>query len=240
MTTTVHGDVSPEGMAFIMGKTFDQWTKDDLRIEFDLRQVEQCDAWNEWVAMLADIPITITEYEQMTLDRLYRQATIFIDDWNEWELREQFVSLLVGLVEFNDLERFVATFSERTLKAMVKGIQDDKEIELSGIVDWMIARGRATPRTPYFFIHEYKQEESGTKSNRGQLLATMLAAQELNDDGKPIYGAYMLGRNWFFAVLQGRQYCMSNAYVATKEDELKDILRLMKAQKLMIHERVGL
>ena len=94
----------------------------------------------------------------------------------------------MGLVEFNDLERFVATFSERTLKAMVKGIQDDKEIELSGIVDWMIARGRATPRTPYFFIHEYKQEESGTKSNRGQLLATMLAAQELNDDGKPIYG----------------------------------------------------
>ena len=43
----------------------------------------------------------------------------------------------------------------------------------------------------------------------------------------------------FFAVLQGRQYCMSNAYVSTKMDELANILRLLKAQKVMVQGRVS-
>jgi len=230
-----------------MKKTFKQWTRDDLRIEFDLRRVQQNGAWDAWLAMLDDVPITLTELEQGFLDILRQRADFYIEDWNEWELRDQFIGIVISLADFNDPERFFSAFSERNLQAIVEGssgntgndVEKSREIELSGKVDWMIATGMATPGKPYFFIHEYKQEESGTKSNRGQLLATMLAAQELNTDGKPIYGAYVLGRNWFFAVLQGRHYYMSDAYVSTKENDLRDILRLLKAQKLMIIERVS-
>jgi|GEM_PF-2976150 len=66
----------------------------------------------------------------------------------------------------------------------------------------------------------------------------MLAAQALNDDGRPMYGAYVVGPTWYFVVLQGKSYCMSDAYVSTKESDLKEILRLLKAQKLMINERL--
>jgi len=30
----------------------------------------------------------------------------------------------------------------------------------------------------------------------------MLAAQENNKNGKPLYGAYILGRNWNFMVME--------------------------------------
>ncbi|MEM7536459.1 MAG: hypothetical protein AAF639_30020 [Chloroflexota bacterium] len=219
-------------------KTFNQWTKDDLRIEFDLRRVEQCNGWDAWLARLDDAPITLSELELGVLEMLRQRARIYLDDWNEWELREQFIGSIVSLADLNDADKFFSTFAERQLKATVKGIRDEEEIELYGKVDWMVAKGMATPSSPYFFIHEYKQEESGTKSNRGQLLATMLAAQELNNDCQPIYGIYVLGRNWFFTVLQGRQYCITDAYLSTKEADLHDILRLLKAQKIMIGERV--
>ena len=118
-----------------------------------------CDAWDTWLALLDEgqvnhISIVISDYEQITLDRLRWRADLFIDDWNEWELRTQLVSQLVSLADFNDWDCFVGTFSKRNLMATVKGIQQEEEIELSGTVDWMIATGHGTPRTPYFFIHE--------------------------------------------------------------------------------------
>lgn len=220
-----------------MKKTFNQWTKDDLRLEFGLRRILHCPAWEAWVARIASTSISLSELELTMLGTLRERADFYIDDWNEWELRDQFIGMVISLADFNDPERFFSAFSERNLLAVLRSSQNDKKIELSGKADWMVATGMATPGKPYFFVHEYKQEESGTKSNRGQLLATLLAAQELNSDGLPIYGAYVLGRNWFFVVLQGREYCISDAYVATKEGDLLDILRLLKAQKLIIIER---
>lgn len=65
------------------------------------------------------------------------------------------------------------------------------------------------------------------------LLVTMLAAQKLNHDGKPVYGCYVMGRLWFFVVLQGGDYAGSLAYDATK-DEIKDIFSILKKTKAII------
>jgi len=170
-----------------------------------------------------EVPITLNDFEQNMLDLSRDEARIYIEEWNEWELRDQFIGPIIKLARFNDPERLISTFSERNLEAKVKGIRSNDDIELSGKIDWMIASGMGRPEKPFFFIHEYKQEGGSTRSNSGQLLATMLAAQELNDDGKPIYGAYVVGRNWFFVVLQGKSYCMTE----------------LKAQKLMINERIS-
>ena len=222
-----------------MKKTFNHWNKGDLQEEFDLRREKECEALDAWLAKPDEVPIELNEYEQISLDLLIEEAKIFIEEWNEWELREQFIGYVIKLARFNDAKRLVSTFSERILEAKVKSVRSHNDIELSGKVDWMIARGVGTPKKPFLFIHEYKQEGGGNRGNSGQLLATMLAAQELNDDGKPIYGAYVVGRNWFFVVLQGKSYCMTDAYVSTKEIDLKEILRLLKAQKLMINERIS-
>ncbi|EDN70114.1 hypothetical protein BGP_2120 [Beggiatoa sp. PS] len=70
----------------------------------------------------------------------------------------------------------------------------------------------------------------------GQLLIAMVAAQKLNNDLKPIYGCYVMGRLWFFVVLEGLDYSTSLAYDATKND-IKEIfiafLRLMRLMRLM-------
>jgi hypothetical protein len=61
----------------------------------------------------------------------------------------------------------------------------------------------------------------------------MVAAQAKNPAGLPIYGCYVSGRNWFFVLLEGEKYCVSDAYVATSEDLYK-IFAIMKKCKLLV------
>jgi|GEM_PF-5739565 len=117
-----------------MKKTFNQWNKGDLQEEFDLRRGKECQALDAWLARPDEVPIELNEYEQITLNFLREEAKIFIEEWNEWELRDQFIGHVVKLARFNDAERLVSTFSERTLEAKVKSIRSHNDIELSGKV----------------------------------------------------------------------------------------------------------
>ena len=80
---------------------------------------------------------------------------------------------------------------------------------------------------------KYKKEKGKDSDPRGQVLAAMLAARELNKDDsntQPIFGAYVLGRLWFFLVLSGLNYAVSADYSAAK-DEIFDIFRVLKNLK---------
>ena len=82
----------------------------------------------------------------------------------------------------------------------------------------MLARGKQIPKLPHFFLHEYKPEKNRDNDPIGQLLIAMVAAQTLNADNQPIYGIYVNGRNWFFVVLDAKEYTVSNAYNITSDD----------------------
>lgn len=60
----------------------------------------------------------------------------------------------------------------------------------------------------------------------------MLVAQTLNTAPHPIYGCYVLGRNWFFVVLTGTDYAISDDFVATQSDLLSifQALRFIRRQ----------
>jgi len=78
----------------------------------------------------------------------------------------------------------------------------------------------------------------------GQLLAAMLVAYEHNLavpelKEKPVYGAYVIGRLWYFVVLKAKEYDISLAYDATHEDQLLDIFRILKANRQQIREIWG-
>jgi hypothetical protein len=62
-----------------------------------------------------------------------------------------------------------------------------------------------------------------------------LAAQELNTTPHVLYGCYVLGRNWFFVVLEGRQYAVSDAFVSS-QDDIFQILSTIKEAKKLIEE----
>lgn len=67
----------------------------------------------------------------------------------------------------------------------------------------------------------------------------MVAAQHLNNDGKPIYGAYVVGRHWFFLALHGHEYALSLAHDATKEHDLLHIFRMLKYIKQIVEQELA-
>jgi hypothetical protein len=59
-----------------------------------------------------------------------------------------------------------------------------------------------------------------------------------NDPDQALYGCYIIGRNWFFVVLQEKNYAVSNAYVAT-DIAIFDIVGILKKIKKMFELKIG-
>lgn len=198
--------------------TFREFTLYKLDKTFNLRQIRSNPILEEWLSAPADI----SETERFILLTLREILIDHVDDWNEQELSLHFIGPIFTFVNFSG-DNF-NDFSERTLSGVVDGI------EMSGKPDAMIASGKREPEIPYFCFQEYKKEKDATGDPAAQVLAAMLVAQTLNEEDTPIYGCYVRGRNWFFMLLQGKEYCISENYSSTK-DEIFDIFRILKVLK---------
>jgi len=172
---------------------------------------------------------SISDNEMWLLNSLQSKLKYRADDWNEQELIESFIAPLLSIIDFNT--KTYGLFSKRLLEVAIG------EYELSGYPDALIAKGRRAPETPYFCFNEYEMERDSVGDSQGQCLASMLVAQELNNNTKPIYGVVVKGINWYFMVLRGKEYAISNAYKATDE-ELFEIVKLLKHLKTIIEEYV--
>ena len=106
-----------------------------------------------------------------------------------------------------------------------------------GNVDFLVAAGRAVPVSPYYLLHEYKPERTTVMDPQGQLLIAMLAARPANEEAgltQPVYGSYVIGRLWFFVILNGREYTISRAYDCTLPDGVEVIFRALLEVKAYI------
>ena len=199
---------------------FRTWTRQRLNKRFGLKQVSQHPILQAWL----NTPFELNDFEKMSANYLREILVERVDFWNEEELKLKFIGSIISLVNFETA--YFSAFADRYLGAVVDGE------ELSGEPDIMVARGTQEPETPYFCLHEYKKEiDNDSPDPAGQCLASMLAAQELNQNAFPIYGTYVIGRNWFFMILKDKEYSISNNYASTHEDELLDILRILKVSK---------
>jgi hypothetical protein len=208
-------------------KSFDKWDTDDVERTFGLERVRHSPVFDAWMAAQH----TPEQYEQSMVEALREELAEAVDSWNEDELKFRFIAPFIGLMRYNSTK--INSFTQRPLTAKVL------DITLTGRVDFMIATGRTKPRQPFFFLHEYKKERTGDSDPRAQLLTEMLAARELNHVEYPLYGTYIVGRNWFFVVLEGSQYAESLAYDATQDDifNIFSILREAKTIILRLAER---
>jgi gag-polyprotein putative aspartyl protease len=68
----------------------------------------------------------------------------------------------------------------------------------------------------------------------GQLLATMLATTTLNETESPMYGTFILGRLWFFVVMQNGQFAETSAFDVLKKEDLYQVAKILKQQKAII------
>jgi hypothetical protein len=205
-------------------KSFENWNAEELELTYGIREVENHPFLDAWLSAKFEM----TERQRDTLNDLQYVLKKNVDAWNEDEVKFFFIGPLVALVNFMS-DTFKA-FTQRALSAKIIDV-NGVETQLSGKVDMMVATGKENPRQPFFFVHEYKQEKRRETDPKGQLLATMLAAQK-NNKGKefPILGSYVIGRLWFFVVLDGNNYARSLAFDASR-DALYDIFSLLQFAK---------
>ncbi|TAE30555.1 MAG: hypothetical protein EAZ92_04390 [Candidatus Kapaibacterium sp.] len=190
-------------------KSFEKWNRDEIARAFGVKRLAHSPLLEKWLQYSSPI----TQMEKDMLETLRKSLEVNADLWNEEELKFKFISFVVNMAQLDtDVSR---SFLDRKISAVVQDQQ------MSGIVDFLVATGNIEPQEPFFFLHEYKQERKRENDPLGQLLAAMLTAQALNaHEGRkphPLYGCYVIGRMWFFVVLEGLEYSVSQEYIATQE-----------------------
>lgn len=216
-------------------KSFNYWKRQEVSEEFGIKEVKKHTLLEQWLSIKCDIPKQ-TKGQLKQLQNLLKDN---VDLWNEMELKMKFLGPLMNLVDY-DTEYYRA-FMERQL-VLRKGDET-----INGTVDFLIAKGTQIPCSPFFSIHvepfgeipnigEYKPDATASKDPLGQLLIAMVAIYKDNQNAGlefPLYGAYVVGQLFYFVVFDGKTYCKSSPYLATK-DEIFDIFCILSEVKVYI------
>jgi len=204
-----------------------QWNEGLVITTFDLKYIKQEDniLLNNWLDAIS----TFEDYELIILEKLRKEAKIKISSWNEEELKMKYLSFIVSFANYNEEDEEYNVYFERPISAEVEGTK------INVIVDFMIAKGvRDYVQKPYFCFHEYKREKKYNDDPIAQVLLAMLAAKENNKNDKPIYGAYIIGQNWFFMVMENKNFSISKAYDCTEKEDLYKIISVLRKFKTII------
>ncbi len=207
-----------------MKKTFEKCMWEELNDLLGFEKVKNLHA-------LADLVKTGGKIEPDMEKNLIKLNDLLIENfwnWNEDELKMQFISPLLYMVDYTGNSRY-KPFSQRPMKMKTA------EIELSGITEWMLAAGQQIPKEPFFFLHEYKKEQGTEADPFGQLLAAMITAQHHNKDkNRILYGTYIVGKDWYFVAMEGKKYQNTLAYNVTELDKLKMVFQILTNVKTLV------
>lgn len=202
-------------------RTFSSFTFDVVEKTFNITEKKELSLLSEWLS--SDF-----HGDEFTIHQLHKLKKHLADKakvWNEDELKMFFIGPLIEEADLTTDD--FQPFTQRQFSATIGNE------EIGGRVDFLIAKGRRLPELPYFCIHEYKQEPDKEGDPLGQVLAAMAVAYCINQDNHPILGAYVIGRSWFFVVLEDKQYAISNAYNAADEDIFQIFAILQKSKEII-------
>jgi len=166
--------------------------------------------------------ICLTEDIVGYLQQLIEQNSGLVDDYNEEDLRIYLISPLLHKINFLLRDKEIRGFYELPMT------YETSRFILNGTVDFVVSKGLLESKKPYFFIQEFKRSED-YGNPRPQLLAELISAVELND-WKSIKGAYIIGGNWHFVILEKLelhkyQYFISQHFDSTRIEDLKSIYK---------------
>jgi hypothetical protein len=209
-------------------KSFEKWKTQEVEHEFGLKRLLSDAPF--LLSLLKDLPI-VQDKEKEQINSIQSQLRFMVDAWNEYDLGILFIGPLFRIIQVQN--RQYRMFFNLVLKTIL----NNKKIQ--GQVGGMLAKGWQIPDKPLFFIQEYKSESGPSGDPLGQLLIEMVAAQAMNNEpDQALYGCYIIGRNWFFVVLEGKKYAVSDAYVATQSD-IYDIVAILKKIKTLFEQKIG-
>ena len=202
---------------------------DDVINTFGIKRVKQCKILSDWLDAYYDLDI----FELNTLDKALTRYESLATGWNEEELKMHFISPILTVADTN-IDNICKTYFERPLSGFLN------EYYINVVTDCMIAQPKLAgdPDKPYFFLQEFKQSQRfGRTDPQGQMLAAMLLAQQINNDKNPLYGCYVIDRNWFFTTLLGLDYCVSQQFNSTQKADLLQIVSILIKLKELILAR---
>lgn len=205
--------------------TFKQLTRNLLKDKFGLVKTRKHQALDFWIE--SSKLHSINDFEHQSLLHLQDKLIRRCDSWNEFELSEWFIGPVLTLIDFENDDNSLFAFYDITAQVA--------DYQLNGKPDVMFARGIDEPQIPYFFFNEYKRQTDPDGNPLTQLLGAMLAGQALNNNGKPVYGIYIIGWQWSFVILSGSEWCESSPYISTNKD-IFEIFKMLKALKEFVKD----
>jgi hypothetical protein len=170
--------------------------------------------------------------EKFLFDEILNNAIQHIGGWQEEDLKMKFISFVLRLGHLQDTPLF-NTYFEKTIWATVEGNL------LKTKTDFMVAKGILDmPQKPYFHFQEWKPHKRPTGDSMAQLLEAFLIAQEVNKNNKPLYGCEVVGKAWNFVVMEHKNYCISKSYDCTDNEDLMQIIAILRKFKEILETRL--
>jgi hypothetical protein len=211
--------------------SFSKMRDKELKELFSIKKALDIDIFDNWF----NNDIEISEEIKYFLEELILENRVFIDSYNEEDLKVHFIIPLLNKIKFKSIENNIRDFYETKL------VYKTDDFVFSGTTDFLISKGLFETEKPYFFIQEFKRDEE-YGNPRPQLLSELISAVELND-WTTIKGAYIVGSIWRFVVLEKLgekkyQYYVSQNFDSTKIEDLKDIYKNLVFVKNEIIEMI--
>lgn len=212
-------------------KSFEKWLAQEVEKTFGLKRLFK---FSELDALIHQLPdLSLDDIQE--LEKKRQKLTLFVDAWGEEDLKMNFISLILNIVDFQHDGREYRPFFDYALKVDLKGEP------ITGKVDCLVAKGTQIAENPIFFLKEYKPEKKPLSDPLGQLLIAMVATQSFNNDSEsPLYGCYIIGRYWYFVVVKGAEYMVSASFDSTQKESLQDITRILKKIKYLYEVKLNL
>lgn len=209
---------------------FKDMTRDKLYKLFGIKRVSQIEELEDWFKQGKGVELN--NEELIVINTFQKILLKNIEDWSENDLSLGFIGPVFNMIDFKVAYK-LNLFTQRLLFATIDNY------ELTGKPDGMVAGGNAEPEAPYFNFHEYKRDVDSDGDPAGQCLAAMLTGQILNKKEDVIYGCYIIGRNWYFTVLRGKEFAISKSY-SSDDEEIFEIIKILKALRRILFEKLGI
>jgi hypothetical protein len=207
------------------------WKEGELIRIFNLNRIfdEPTPLMQEWLDV--EMP-ELNIPEQYIFDKALAKVKKSFSGWNEEDLKIKFIGPILELGSLIDDDVVIGYF-DKTISAVVENIK------LTVKSDFMLARGTLDFfETPYFHFQEYKPFKNPSGDSMAQLLEAFLIAQEKNKNGLPLYGVDIMGKQWSFVTMEGKNYCISKTFDAADKQDLLTIVAVLRKFKYILETRL--
>ena len=208
-----------------------EWSEGELITTFKLTRIATyyTPTMQEWL----DVPpVALNIHEQYAFDKALLKAKKYISGWQEEDLKMKFISKILdlGLLEDNDK---VMGYFDKIISGTIENIK------LTVKSDYMLAKGTLDFfQTPFFHFQEYKPYKNPSGDSMAQLLEAFLIAQVKNNNQQPLYGVDIMGANWRFVTMEGKEYCVSDIYNSTNQEQLLIIIAILRNFQRILEEKL--